>query len=83
MAIEITAQVATSVTTYTIDVGLTSVTQITDPAGFVEDDPGVQVDILARAGLSSTLNFLSAELGNSGFVGVQRFYRLTVKFDTT
>lgn len=82
MAVTITAQSSTVVTTYTVDVQLTSFEEILDPVDFIVDDTAVQQEALSKAGLSDTLVFVSATFVSSGSIGDVKFYNVEATYKT-
>lgn len=83
MAIGIEASIVTSVQVRQIRVRLTSISEIVDPEAFIQDDADIRAEILARAGLPSTLIFVAVTLVQSGFIGEERFYDLITTYDRT
>lgn len=65
-----------------VDVTITSTTVIADPIAYVQIST-VAAEILARAGLSATLSFVSASLQSTTSVGSTYYYNLIVTYGDT
>lgn len=78
----ITAIISATGGTTQVDVTITSTTVISDPIAYVQLS-AVQTEILARAGLSATLSFVSATLQSSMSVGSTYYYSVLVTYGDT
>ena len=81
MALQVTSTIKASTTLYKVGATLTSITPIVTPEYFVIHDEPTRQEVIAKAGLPSTVIFVQAVLIKEGYVGNTYYYDLFITID--